>query len=218
MVIFFSLIGAVVVTAIWMLGLSYVDYLVARYQRSGRDDKGRVQTVLVLQRTFGLPWTLSSALIAMTLVLVALWVVGMILEVVGFVLLSLAGPIVIGICVMSDWRLLQAPPPPRTPSPSPAALAQLYGIRGEYAGTCFDLDGRDVTIGRSEQSMIRLRDKRVSRNHTRIRYAQGRFFLQDQNSTRGTLLNGHPIKAGELNNGDRISICYQEFEFRRSLH
>jgi len=47
----------------------------------------------------------------------------------------------------------------------------------------------------------------------RVRYAQGAYYLQDQGSTLGTLLNGRPIQATVLKNGDQITIGNTRFIF-----
>src|SRR3972149_2501026 len=48
--------------------------------------------------------------------------------------------------------------------------------------TLFD----NFTIGRSSQNSLQVPDPRVSRLHARIRYAQGAWFIQDQDSAAGT--------------------------------
>jgi hypothetical protein len=64
----------------------------------------------------------------------------------------------------------------------------------------------NFTIGRSSQNSLQIPDTRVSRQHARIRYAQGAWFIQDQGSAAGTSVNGQPVQASRLNPGDQIII------------
>ena len=88
--------------------------------------------------------------------------------------------------------------------------AQAYGSYLEITGG--NLPPSNVplsdnfTIGRSSQNSLQIPDPRVSRMHARIRYAQGAWFIQDQDSAAGTYVNGQPVQAGRLNPGDQIVI------------
>ncbi len=108
--------------------------------------------------------------------------------------------------------------PPTLPEPQPfvatAAQAWLIGQRGEFAGRRIPVGGDHWEIGRSANSHLRLSDTQVSRTHALVRYAQGRYFLQDQGSTMGTLVNGRPITAVALSDGDVIAIGDDMFVFR----
>jgi len=58
-----------------------------------------------------------------------------------------------------------------------------------------------------------LADLAVSRQHARLRFAKGRWFIQDVGSHGGTYVNNIRINAVELHHGDRIRIGTTEFEF-----
>ena len=121
------------------------------------------------------------------------------------------------------------PPPPTLPnvpvhSPPPlaavtlsagsrASIGKLRCVKGVLQGQVFDLSPDRTTIGRSSDNAICLRDTQVSRLHAVIRQAQGVFFLQDQESTQGTLLNSQPVQASALHPGDQITIGESVFEF-----
>ena len=49
-------------------------------------------------------------------------------------------------------------------------------------------------------------DPNASRVHASIRYERHRHFLQDEDSTNGTLLNGRPVLESWLRHGDEIQI------------
>jgi pSer/pThr/pTyr-binding forkhead associated (FHA) protein len=68
-------------------------------------------------------------------------------------------------------------------------------------------------IGRGSACDLRLPDHAISRQHARIRYAQGGWFLQDMDSTGGTFVNGQRVGATRLNPGDSIQIGSATFTF-----
>ncbi len=68
------------------------------------------------------------------------------------------------------------------------------------------LQQADTLIGRSTVCDVQIYDPKVSRKHFRIRYGNGAFYLQDQQSSRGTQINGERVMAQKLHDGDRIEI------------
>ena len=60
----------------------------------------------------------------------------------------------------------------------------------------FDIDGDSITIGRSSENDIQIRDKFVSRKHLRVRQRGNRFFVKDLGSENGTFINGIQIPLG----------------------
>ncbi|MDQ2623096.1 MAG: FHA domain-containing protein [Actinomycetota bacterium] len=73
-------------------------------------------------------------------------------------------------------------------------------------GTRFDLFG-GVTLGRSAEADVSFSDRYASGLHARV-YSRGdRYFVEDMNSTNGTVLNGRPVDAEEeLIDGSLIEI------------
>ena len=64
-------------------------------------------------------------------------------------------------------------------------------------------------LGRDVRLHIPVTDKYVSRRHARIFYRDGSWFIEDLNSSNGTLVNGENIKgkgAVKLNDGDEIIV------------
>lgn len=206
MLICISFIGAVVVTIGWSVGASYIDYIVARYRRrSEAEGRSTAYRQLAVERLFGLPWDWPGWLAFGVVALVLTWV-SMLLGFWVFILASLVAIVILAVILFTDWQQLQARPA--------APGAWLYGIRGEYSGYQFELNNYRLTIGRGIGNTLRLQDRAVSRQHAQIRYAQGRFYLQDLGSQLGTYLNGHRIDASVLRDGDQIAICDTVFEFR----
>jgi hypothetical protein len=66
--------------------------------------------------------------------------------------------------------------------------------------------GAPITIGRSPECELMLRDSRASRRHARIAARDGVLILTDLGSTNGTRVNGHRITEVVLGAGDRIAI------------
>jgi len=109
------------------------------------------------------------------------------------------------------------PPPPPPPSPHrPADMphAWIEGVGDALQGQRSVLIKADTLVGRSTACDIQVHDPKVSRRHFKIRYAQGAFFLQDQQSARGTSLNGARINAQRLRDGDRIELGDTTLVFR----
>jgi hypothetical protein len=98
------------------------------------------------------------------------------------------------------------PSSPAPPPPLPAAA--LIGPMGERISV---RDG--FQIGRGSGCDLRLPDRAVSRQHARIRYAGGGWFLQDLDSTGGTFVNGQRVGAVRLGPGDHIQIGPDTFTF-----
>jgi hypothetical protein len=69
-------------------------------------------------------------------------------------------------------------------------------------------------VGRGQQCQLQLHDPGISRQHLRLRFATGVWYLQDMGSSRGTLVNGQPVQATRLNTGDQILIGGTTLIFR----
>ena len=77
---------------------------------------------------------------------------------------------------------------------------------GLGAGERFDLIG-GLSIGRSKDADVRIDDRYASGIHARVFSREGRFFVEDMNSTNGTLLNGATLQGeAELIDGDTVQI------------
>src|SRR5215469_8114653 len=93
----------------------------------------------------------------------------------------------------------------------------LIGIGGPVEGGAFELAGEEISIGRDHTNALAINDRSVSRRHCAIRIlAAERFEIRDLGSRNGTAVNGLPVTARVLADGDEIRIgdCY--FRFRLS--
>ena len=87
---------------------------------------------------------------------------------------------------------------------SPVAILREFGPDGAQREIA--LDGRPMTIGRSADNAIVLRDSRASRHHGRLQGRQGALVYTDLGSTNGSRVNGVAIDEVVLGEGDRIEI------------
>lgn len=84
---------------------------------------------------------------------------------------------------------------------------------GLTPGDRYDLFG-GVSLGRSPDADIRLGDRYASGIHVRVFSRSGSHFVEDMNSTNGTLLNSQPLHGeAELSHGDVIRIGDTELTF-----
>ncbi len=80
---------------------------------------------------------------------------------------------------------------------------------GSLDGQEFDLTNGFITIGRSENSSIRFDpqiEKIASKQHAFIEAMADGFYITDNQSTNGTLINGQKIQKVKLKNGDTIQF------------
>jgi len=87
-------------------------------------------------------------------------------------------------------------------------LADLTVIEGSGAGygTKFSLKKERQKIGRQDNMDIRLNDDTISREHASIWWQDGSFYIQDEASTSGTLVNGQKITRQSLSDKDTIQV------------
>jgi Protein of unknown function (DUF3662)/FHA domain len=63
-----------------------------------------------------------------------------------------------------------------------------------------------VVLGRGRDADFHLEDPNVSRRHTVVYWEGGRMYVKDLGSTNGTFVNGRPVTAGPVRDGDIITI------------
>jgi hypothetical protein len=84
---------------------------------------------------------------------------------------------------------------------------------GLEQGERFDLIG-GLSIGRSRDADVQIEDRYASGIHARIFSRDARSYVEDMNSTNGTLLNDAQLKGeAELLDGDIVRIGDTEFRF-----
>lgn len=102
--------------------------------------------------------------------------------------------------------------PPRAP-----ALGWLVIRSGNGAGTKFDLfSDSDNLLGRDGGCQIRIEgDDYISRQHARLKFESGSFYIYDVGSSGGTYVNGQKVNRLMLYDGNRIRVGQTTLEFKR---
>ena len=75
------------------------------------------------------------------------------------------------------------------------------------------LDKERVTIGRKPSNDVQIENLAVSGEHARVLTILNNSFLEDLDSTNGTLVNGAPIKKHILQNNDLVEIGKYKLKF-----
>ena len=86
---------------------------------------------------------------------------------------------------------------------------QLTLESGTLAGRQFDLETGFLTIGRGQNCSVRLdpiTERIASKQHAFIEARPDGFYLTDNKSTNGTLLNGQRIDMAKLSDGDEVQL------------
>ncbi|MBI3272108.1 MAG: protein kinase [Planctomycetes bacterium] len=93
-------------------------------------------------------------------------------------------------------------------------LAQLRVLQGPMRGKMILLlEGRKISLGRSEKNTLTLPDEDLSRRHCIFESEGLCWTLTDLNSHNGTFVNGQKITSVTLREGDRVRLGDSEFEF-----
>jgi pSer/pThr/pTyr-binding forkhead associated (FHA) protein len=96
--------------------------------------------------------------------------------------------------------------------------ASLQLVAGKDKGRAFELSGDRVAIGRNDNNDIILPSESVSRYHASLeRTSEGHFFIRDNQSKNGVVINGTPVKEAVLSTGDLIQIGTFVFRFTGSV-
>lgn len=139
----------------------------------------------------------------------------------GFLAVLFLFLLVIARSALKDLRRTVAPAPDATgfhsgPALSGSPLDEDAWLVVERGGGLerdqrFDLIG-GLSIGRSKAADVQITDRYASSIHARLFERGGRYYVEDMNSTNGTLLNGATLKGeAELIDGDAVQIGDTEF-------
>lgn len=82
-------------------------------------------------------------------------------------------------------------------------------MSGTLAGRSFPLNSGFLTVGRSDNCTVRFdpaNERIASKQHAFIEARPDGYYLSDNSSTNGTLLNGEPIQRSIINSGDTIQF------------
>ena len=109
--------------------------------------------------------------------------------------------------------------PPRAAAPvkqEPAIASRLVITGGAKEGLQIDLPEEFLSIGRSSDSGLVVRDDYTSTNHARLLRSERGWILEDLDSTNGTLLDGtRVVTPTQVPLNTPITIGTTTFELRR---
>jgi len=113
---------------------------------------------------------------------------------------------------------IQSPPVASKPPVGTYALPRgpyLMCRSGDLAGQFIPIPNQGLTIGRSSQNQVHLRDRSISRIHATIIRTRRATYIRDENSSVGTYVNGQRVVGTViLHPGDVIQLgYYQVFEY-----
>ncbi|MEP7122871.1 MAG: FAD-dependent oxidoreductase [Byssovorax sp.] len=103
-----------------------------------------------------------------------------------------------------------------TPVPASGAAPTIEIVRGPGRGLRFVLASAQLTAGRDPTNVIRLDDSSVSRRHAIFSGFEGRWFVSDLHSSRGSQKNGVRLAPGEetrIADGDTLTLGDVELRF-----
>ncbi|MET0047036.1 MAG: FHA domain-containing protein [Sedimenticola sp.] len=79
------------------------------------------------------------------------------------------------------------------------------------------LDKSEISLGRGPDCDIHLNDISVSRHHSSLLKIQSDYFVEDLESTNGTLLNNQPVKKHILKHEDVLAVGTFKLQFIREV-
>ena len=87
------------------------------------------------------------------------------------------------------------------------AIPKFVVLSEQLRGRMFELNQDEITIGRSDERTICLKDPTVSTLHCKVTRNGDKTVIADAGSTNGTKVNGNPLTSEyELQNGDIVRI------------
>ena len=92
-------------------------------------------------------------------------------------------------------------------------MPKLVITEGPDASRSFALTGSEIIVGRGDQATIQVTDLTVSRDHFSLVAEGGGWKLLDRGSRNRTLVNGEPVVAHFLQDGDRIAVGSTHFGY-----
>lgn len=97
-----------------------------------------------------------------------------------------------------------------TPPSDPRTLVRDRGVLvrldGDASGEVLSLSREPVVIGRSARAQIHITEPSVSREHARVVYEFGSYYIEDGQSQNGTFVAGRRVNRSELRDGDLIQL------------
>lgn len=96
-------------------------------------------------------------------------------------------------------------------------MAKIILLANQVAIREWTLESERLTVGRARGNDIHLDDPAVSSHHAVIGWIDGVAFVEDLDSTNGTLLNGDPIQRALLHTHDEVTIAPFHLRYEENL-
>ncbi len=100
-----------------------------------------------------------------------------------------------------------------TPTETRAIHAKLTFLSGPRSGDECNIDTLEVTLGRSREAHVRIKDEAISRLHAKIVRGADGYQVVDLKSRHGTKLNGASVDSGHLSTFDVIELGESRIRF-----
>ena len=76
-------------------------------------------------------------------------------------------------------------------------MPKIYILNGPLAGRSFEINSKNLFIGRDTDNDIQIQDPSVSRKHAKVFQKDLKVFIEDLRSQNGTWINGAALRSGE---------------------
>jgi len=106
-----------------------------------------------------------------------------------------------------------APATPDNPRGTRAGLVLLFAPSFDQFAPAYLLSERDLIIGRDPRAEVCIPEAAVSRQHARVHFRDGRWWIKDLGGRNGTLVGGQFIQERALEGGDEIRVGDAIFKF-----
>ena len=109
----------------------------------------------------------------------------------------------------------EEPEPGEAEAPPPPVEREVVSLTVD--GRRYDVEKRNMLLGRSQDCDVRLTDPNVSRRHAEVRQEGTAYWIVDLGSTNGLEVNGKPTTREKLEDGDTITLGSTELVFERGF-
>jgi hypothetical protein len=97
----------------------------------------------------------------------------------------------------------------------PGAGGELRVVSGSNSGRVFKLPASEAKIGRDNSNVVAVEDAKASREHAKVRFADGVYSIVDLGSGNGTFVNDRQISGQTpLSDGDLIRVGDTVLQFK----
>jgi pSer/pThr/pTyr-binding forkhead associated (FHA) protein len=91
--------------------------------------------------------------------------------------------------------------------------ARIRVLKGPDMGSVFVIKGASITIGRGDESVLRISDLKASRTHAKIEYTRAGWKVTDLGSANGIFYRGEYVRDFSVKSGDHFTLGDSILEF-----